>query len=176
MRPSIDVYVRTLVVSLLPIVYRRHISCLCPTKVTNISNRTSIRERPLETDGTRFGDWEMKAASLPRVVNRLLFSYRSKGVKTITTDDGGEFACHELIGKKLRATVYFTDSYCSRRRSTVGLRKSWASEAPKSFFREMGATKTGDINTTRTKSLTNHSLALVNNSFCFCCQGFGFFS
>ena len=175
MRPSIDVYVRTLVVSLLPIVYRRHISCLCPTKVTNISNRTSIRERPLETDGTRFGDWEMKAASLPRVVNRLLFSYRSKGVKTITTDDGGEFACHELIEKKLRATVYFTDSYCSRRRSTVGLRKSWASEAPKSFFREMGATKTGDINTTRTKSLTNHSLALVNNSF-FCCQGFGFFS
>ena len=40
----------------------------------------------------------------------------------------------------------------------------------------MGTTKTGGINTTRTKSLTNHSLALVNNSFCFCCQGFGFFS
>ncbi len=39
--------------------YRRHISRLCPTKVTNIPNRTSIRERPLEADGTRFGDWEM---------------------------------------------------------------------------------------------------------------------
>ena len=125
--------------------YRRHISRLCPTKVTNIPNRTSIRERPLEADGTRFGDWEMdlivgkegkgailtlterssnlllmeklpdgkKAASLPRVVNRLLFPYRGKGVRTITTDNGGEFACHELIEKKLRATVYFTDSYCS---------------------------------------------------------------
>ena len=99
--------------------YRRHISRLCPTKVTNIPNRTSIRERPLEADGTRFGDWEMKAVSLPRVVNRLLFSYRSKGVKTITTDDGGEFACHELIEKKLRATVYFTDSYCSWQKGAI---------------------------------------------------------
>lgn len=111
--------------------YRRHIFRLCPTKVTNIPNRTSIRERPLEADGTRFGDWEMdlivgkegkgailtlterssnlllmeklpdgkKAASLPRVVNRLLFPYRGKGVRTITTDNGGEFACHELIEK-----------------------------------------------------------------------------
>lgn len=99
--------------------YRRHISRLCPTKVTNIPNRTSIRERPLETDGTRFGDWEMKAASLPRVVNRLLFPYRGKGVRTITTDNGGEFACHELIEKKLRATVYFTDSYCSWQKGAI---------------------------------------------------------
>ena len=123
--------------------YRRHISRLCPTKVTNIPNRTSIRERSLETDGTRFGDWEMKAASLPRVVNCLLFPYRGKGVKTITTDNGGEFACHELIEKKLRATVYFTDSYCSRRRSTVDLGKSWASEAPKSIFSRNGSNKNG---------------------------------
>ena len=131
--------------------YRRHISRRCPTKVTNIPNRTSIRERPLEADGTRFGDWEMdlivgkggkgailtlterssnlllmeklpdgkKAASLPRVVNRLLFPYRGKGVRTITTDNGGEFACHELIEKKLRATVYFTDSYCSWQKGAI---------------------------------------------------------
>ncbi|MGK4272388.1 IS30 family transposase, partial [Parabacteroides johnsonii] len=111
----------------------------------------SIRERPLEADGTRFGDWEMdlivgkggkgailtlterssnlllmeklpdgkKAASLPRVVNRLLFPYRGKGVRTITTDNGGEFACHELIEKKLRATVYFTDSYCSWQKGAI---------------------------------------------------------
>lgn len=120
--------------------YHRHISCPRPTKAANIPNRTSIGERSLEADGTRFGDWEMdlivgkegkgailtlterssnlllmeklpdgkKAASLPRVVNRLLFPYRGKGVRTITTDNGGEFACHELIEKKLRATVYFT--------------------------------------------------------------------
>ena len=149
MRPSIDVYVRTLVVTCFPLSSQDEVSsAYIPSlsyKVTNIPNRTSIRERPLEADGTRFGDWEMdlivgkegkgailtlterssnlllmeklpdgkKAASLPRVVNRLLFPYRGKGVRTITTDNGGEFACHELIEKKLRATVYFTDSYCS---------------------------------------------------------------
>ena len=29
------------------------------TKATNIRNRVSIHERPVEADGTRFGDWEM---------------------------------------------------------------------------------------------------------------------
>ncbi|WP_262708270.1 IS30 family transposase [Parabacteroides johnsonii] len=48
-----------------------------------------------------------KAASLPRVVNRLLFPYRGKGVRTITTDNGGEFACHELIEKKVKSYRLF---------------------------------------------------------------------
>lgn len=131
--------------------YRRHVSRPKETKTTNIPNRTSIRERPSEADGKRFGDWEMdliigkdgkgailtlterssnlllmeklkdgkKAASLPRVVNRLLFPYKGKGVKTITTDNGSEFACHELITKKLGATVYFTDSYCSWQKGAI---------------------------------------------------------
>ena len=30
-----------------------------PTKATNIKDRVSIHERPVEADGTRFGDWEM---------------------------------------------------------------------------------------------------------------------
>ena len=29
------------------------------TKATNIKNRVSIHERPAETDGKRFGGWEM---------------------------------------------------------------------------------------------------------------------
>ena len=58
----------------------------------------------------------------------------------------------------------------------IKLQQSIIQAAMYAASEEMGATKTGGINTTRTKSLTNHSLALVNNSFCFCCQGFGFFS
>lgn len=131
--------------------HRRHISSPRPTKATNIPNRTSISERPVEADGKRFGDWEMdliigkngkgailtlterssnlllmerlkdgkKSSSLPTVVNRLLFPYRGKGVKTITTDNGSEFACHELITKKLGTTVYFTDSYCSWQKGAI---------------------------------------------------------
>lgn len=95
-----------------------------PTKATNIANRTSIHDRPKEADGTRFGDWEMdlivdscghailvlldrltgfvmlerlkhgkKAKPLAKVVVRLLFGYR-KFLKTITTDNGSEFAAH----------------------------------------------------------------------------------
>ena len=60
-----------------------------------------------------------KAACLPRVVSRLLFPYRGKGVKTITTDNGSEFACHELITKKSGATVYFADCYCSWQKGAI---------------------------------------------------------
>jgi IS30 family transposase len=31
----------------------------CPTKATNIPDRTSIHDRPKEADVRRFGDWEM---------------------------------------------------------------------------------------------------------------------
>lgn len=131
--------------------YRHHVSRPRPTKATNITNRTSIHERPPEADGKRFGDWEMdlivgkdgkgailtlterssnlllmeklkdgkKAASLPSVVNRLLFPYKGKGVLTITTDNGSEFACHGLITRKLGATVYFADSYCSWQKGAI---------------------------------------------------------
>ena len=39
--------------------YTKRIKALRPTKATNIANRTSIHERPVEADGKRFGDWEM---------------------------------------------------------------------------------------------------------------------
>ena len=126
-----------------------------PTKSTNIANRTSIHDRPKEADGTRFGDWEMdpivdscghaililldrltgfvmlerlkhgkKAKPLAKVVIRLLFGYR-KYLKTITTDNGSEFAAHLDITAGLRfkglpdVIVYFADSYCSWQKGAV---------------------------------------------------------
>jgi len=126
-----------------------------PTKATNIANRTSIRDRPKWANGKRFGDWEMdlvvdsyghailvlldrlagfvllerlkdgkKAKPLAKVVVRLLFGYR-KYLKTITTDNGSEFADHLDITAGLRmkglpdVTVYFADSYCSWQKVAV---------------------------------------------------------
>lgn len=117
--------------------------------VKNIPNRISIHDRPAEVDGRRFGDWEMdlivdpqqnaivtlterstnfilmerltegkKAVPLARTVVRMLFAWR-QGVKTITTDNGGEFAAHAEITKGLRrkslpdVTIYFADPYAS---------------------------------------------------------------
>ena len=39
--------------------YRWRHSKVRETKATNIKNRVSIHERPAETDGKRFGVWEM---------------------------------------------------------------------------------------------------------------------
>ena len=126
-----------------------------PTKVSNIPNRTSIHQRPLEADGKRFGDIEMdlivdayghailvllermtgfvlmeklpqgkKAKHVAKVAVRLLFAYR-KHLKTITTDNGGEFAAHLDITKGLCCKgmpdikVYFADSYCSWQKGAV---------------------------------------------------------
>ncbi len=123
--------------------------------VRNIPNRISIHERPSEADGKRFGDWEMdlivdrqqnaivtlterstnfilmerlpegkKAVPLAKVVVRMLFAWRA-GVRTITTDNGGEFAAHADITKGLRrkslpdVTVYFADPYASWQKGAI---------------------------------------------------------
>ena len=125
------------------------------TKATNIANRTSIHDRPAEANGKRFGDFEMdlivdayghailvlvermtnfvmmeklphgkKASPLARTVVRMLYGYR-KCLKTITTDNGSEFAAHLEITAGLRmrgmddVTVYFADSYCSWQKGAV---------------------------------------------------------
>ena len=41
-----------------------------------------------------------KAEPLARTVGQLLFPYRGEAVKTITTDNGSEFARHEIITKR----------------------------------------------------------------------------
>lgn len=126
-----------------------------PTKATNIPNRISIHDRPKEADGTRFGDWEMdlivdscghailvlldrltgfvllerlkqgkKAKPLAKAVVRQLFAYR-KCLRTITTDNGSEFAAHLDITAGLSVKgrpdvkVYFADSYCSWQKGAV---------------------------------------------------------
>lgn len=130
--------------------YRRH---KCQKRTTSgrtlIPNRVSIHQRPIEADGTRFGDWEMdlvigkgqKSAVLtmterktnmflqtkltskkPDVVAkaawRLLLPYKAN-VLTITTDNGSEFMNHEWLAKRIGATVYFADPFCSGQKGAV---------------------------------------------------------
>lgn len=52
------------------------------------------------------------AKELARTVIHLLSPFKEH-VKSITTDNGTEFACHEMIGKSLGVTIYFTDPYAS---------------------------------------------------------------
>ncbi|MGP1625591.1 IS30 family transposase [Prevotella koreensis] len=135
--------------------YTRRCKAIRPTKATNIADRVSIHQRPAEADGTRFGDWETdtivdsyghailtlterstnfilmeklehgrKALPTARVVCRLLYPYR-ESLKTITTDNGCEFAAHLEISKKLTikgkdtVVVYFADSYASWQKGSV---------------------------------------------------------
>ena len=135
--------------------YTRRVRSFRPTKATNIANRTSIHQRPAEADGRRFGDWEMdtiidsyghailtlterstnfilmerlphgrKALPVAKAVARLLFPYRHT-LKTITTDNGCEFAAHLEITRLLsmknreKVTVYFADSYCSWQKGAI---------------------------------------------------------
>ena len=61
---------------------------------------------------------------MSQAVVRMLFAYR-KYLKTITTDNGSEFAAHLDITAGLRmkglddVTVYFADSYCSWQKEAV---------------------------------------------------------
>ena len=116
---------------------------------TLIPDRISIHDRPMEADGKRFGDWEMdlivgkgqKSAVLtmierstnmflqkklsskqPTHVARtawlMLLPYK-KHVLTITTDNGVEFMEHKWLARRIGATVYFADPYCSGQKGAV---------------------------------------------------------
>ena len=52
------------------------------------------------------------AKELARTVIHLLAPFKGR-VKSITTDNGTEFACHEMIAKSIGVKVYFTDPYSS---------------------------------------------------------------
>ena len=54
-----------------------------------------------------------KAKPVARTVWKLLLPYKGEALKSITTDNGSEFAEHEWITKKLNVPVYFADSYCA---------------------------------------------------------------
>lgn len=53
-----------------------------------------------------------QAAGLAKAAIRLMFAFKNT-VHTITSDNGPEFAMHELISKKLNADFYFAHPYCS---------------------------------------------------------------
>lgn len=53
-----------------------------------------------------------------RKVIELLWPYR-RNVLTITTDNGPEFARHDMIARKLHTTVYFADSYASWQKGAI---------------------------------------------------------
>ena len=60
-----------------------------------------------------------KAKPLAKAVWRLLLPYKGEALKSITTDNGSEFAEHEWITKKLRVPVYFADSYCAWQKGAI---------------------------------------------------------
>ncbi|QUB48961.1 IS30 family transposase [Prevotella nigrescens] len=58
------------------------------------------------------------AKELARTVIHLLSPFKEH-VKSITTDNGSEFACHEMIGKSLGVTIYFADPYASWQKGAI---------------------------------------------------------
>lgn len=61
-----------------------------------------------------------KAKELAKEVIRLLYAYKADGVLTITTDNGSEFAKHQMITKTLKGVVvYFADPYASWQKGLV---------------------------------------------------------
>ena len=63
-----------------------------------------------------------KSNPLAKAVRRLPLSYK-KHIKTITTDNGHEFAALELITKYLGAVVYFADPYALWQKGAIENRK-----------------------------------------------------
>ena len=47
-----------------------------------------------------------------------LFAYRDQ-IFSITTDNGSEFCAHEMITAKIKATVFFADSYSSWQKGAI---------------------------------------------------------
>ena len=58
------------------------------------------------------------AKELARTVIHLLSPFKEH-VKSITTDNGTEFACHEMIGKSLGVTIYFAAPYASWQKGAI---------------------------------------------------------
>ncbi|MCQ2193994.1 MAG: IS30 family transposase [Paludibacteraceae bacterium] len=59
------------------------------------------------------------AAALASVVWRLLLPYKGFALKTITTDNGSEFAEHLSISKRLKVPVFFADPYSSWQKGAI---------------------------------------------------------
>lgn len=60
-----------------------------------------------------------KAVPVAKAVWRMLLPYKGDALKSITTDNGSEFAEHEWITRKLNVPVYFADSYCAWQKGAI---------------------------------------------------------
>ena len=60
-----------------------------------------------------------KAVPVAKAVWRMLLPYKGEALKSITTDNGSEFAEHEWITRKLNVPVYFADSYCAWQKGAI---------------------------------------------------------
>ena len=58
------------------------------------------------------------AKELAKTVIHLLAPFKGR-VKSITTDNGTEFACHEMIAKSIGTKVYFADPYSSWQKGAI---------------------------------------------------------
>ncbi len=119
-------------------------------RTTHIPNGVSIYERPIEADGSRFGNFEMatiigndnsgaivtiterktnylmmrrltagkNAKELAKKVMAMLLSYRHF-LRTITTDNGSEFADPDFISQKLGVPIFFSDPYFSWQKGAI---------------------------------------------------------
>lgn len=59
-----------------------------------------------------------KPDEVARAAWRLLLPYKAF-VLTITTDNGSEFMNHEWLSRRIGATVYFADPFCSGQKGAV---------------------------------------------------------
>lgn len=60
-----------------------------------------------------------KAMPLAKTVWRALMPYKGNMLRTITTDNGSEFAEHEWMARNLHTKIYFTDAYSSWQKGTI---------------------------------------------------------
>lgn len=58
------------------------------------------------------------AKELAKVVIDCLLPYKEH-VRTITTDNGLEFACHEMIAERINTDIYFADPYSSWQKGAI---------------------------------------------------------
>ena len=58
------------------------------------------------------------AKELARTVIHMLTGFKGQ-IKSITTDNGTEFACHEMISKSLGVDIYFADPYSSWQKGAI---------------------------------------------------------
>ncbi len=73
---------------------------------------------PQDTSDYRVSHIGKLSKPLVKVVRKLLLPYKNS-LKTITTDNGPEFAAYKDITKYIGVPVYFADPYCSWQKGTV---------------------------------------------------------